>query len=86
MIKLALFILFLPLLSFVLQIFFGRRFEDKKGEWVSVGLQFVTLIMSLVMFGMMLSRNDPNFSIEVHQSWLDLGFFHSQKRHFLIQK
>jgi len=75
MIKLALFILFLPLLSFVLQIFFGRRFEDKKGEWVSVGIQFTTLIMSLAMFAMMISRNDPNFSIEIHQSWLDLGLF-----------
>lgn len=75
MINLALFILFLPLLSFVLQIFFGRRFEEKKGEWVSVGLQFVTLILSLVMFVMMLSRGDPNFSIELHQSWLDLGVF-----------
>lgn len=75
MIKLALFILFLPLLSFVLQIFFGRRFEDKKGEWVSVGLQFATLIMSLSMFIMMLSRHDPAFSLELHQTWLDLGVF-----------
>ena len=75
MIKLALFILFLPLLSFVLQIFFGRRFEDKKGEWVSVGIQFSTLIMSLVMLVMMLSKSDPNYSLELHQSWLDLGLF-----------
>jgi len=75
MIKLALFILFLPLLSFVLQIFFGRRFEDRKGEWVSVGLQFITLIMSLSLFVMMISRSNPDFSIEVHQSWLDLGLF-----------
>jgi len=75
MIKLALLILFLPLLSFVLQIFFGRRYEDKKGEWVSVGLVFTTLIMALVMLGLMLSKSDPGFSLEVHQSWLDLGVF-----------
>ena len=75
MINLALFILFLPLLSFALQIFFGKRFEEKKGEWVSVGIQFITLIMSLAMFVMMMSRHDPHFSLEVHQSWLDLGVF-----------
>jgi len=75
MIKLALFILFLPLFSFVFQIFSFRRFEEKKGEWVSVGIQFVTLILSLVMLGMMLSKSDPNFSLELHQSWLDLGLF-----------
>ncbi len=75
MIKLALLILFLPLLSFVLQIFFGRRYEEKKGEWVSVGIAFTTLIMALVMFGLMLSKSDPSFSLEVHQSWLDLGVF-----------
>ena len=75
MIKLALLILFLPLLSFVLQIFFGRRYEDKKGEWVSVGLVFTTLIMALVMLGLMLSKSDPGFSLEVQQSWLDLGVF-----------
>jgi len=75
MIKLALFILFLPLLSFVFQIFSFRRFEEKKGEWVSVGIQFVTLVLSLVMLGMMLSKSDPNFSLELHQSWLDLGLF-----------
>jgi len=75
MIKLALFILFLPLLSFALQIFFGRRFEDKKGEWVSIGIQFTTLILALIMFVMMLLKYDPNFSIEVQRPWLDLGLF-----------
>ena len=75
MIKLSLFILFLPLVSFVLQIFFGRRYEERKGEWVSVGIQFITLVMSLVMLGLMLSKYDPNYSLEVHQSWLDLGVF-----------
>ncbi len=75
MIKLALFILFLPLLSFVFQIFSFRRFEEQKGEWVSVGIQFTTLILSLIMLALMLSKSDPNFSLEVHQSWLDLGIF-----------
>ncbi len=45
----ALIILFLPLASFVLQIFFGRLIGPR-GVWLSVGALAVTLVLALSMF------------------------------------
>lgn len=75
MLNLAILILFLPLLSFVFQIFFGRRFEDKRGEWISVGIEFLTLLFALILFIIMLREYDPHWSREFTASWLDLGSF-----------
>ena len=75
MITLTSLILFLPLVSFVFQIFFGRKLEDKRGEWVSVGLQFLTLLFSLIVFIQMLVIRDPAFRREVSFTWLDLQVF-----------
>ena len=44
----ALIILFLPLASFALQIFFGRRIGPR-GVWISVAASFVTLILAVSM-------------------------------------
>ncbi len=75
MVNLAIFILFLPLASFVFQIFFGRRFEEKGGEWVSIGGQFLTLLFALILFIRMLLINDPDFSLQAGFTWLDLKVF-----------
>ena len=44
----SLFILFLPLAAFVIQIFFGKRLP-RQGDWVSVGAIIITLILSMLV-------------------------------------
>ncbi len=75
MINLAILILFLPLLSFAFQIFSGRRFEEKRGEWISVGIEFLTLLFALILFILMLTEYDTAFQKEARYNWLDLGSF-----------
>jgi len=61
----SLFILFLPLAAFVIQIFFGKRLP-RQGDWVSVGAIIITLILSIAMFVAMLLGNDPISSKKHH--------------------
>jgi len=70
----SLFILFLPLVAFVIQIFFGKRLP-RQGDWVSVGAITITLILSIAMFVAMLMGNDPAFKQEASFTWLDMGSF-----------
>ena len=70
----SLFILFLPLVAFVIQIFFGKRLP-RQGDWVSVGAITITLILSIAMFVAMLLGNDPAFKQEASFTWLDMGSF-----------
>ena len=67
MINYAITILILPLLSFIVQIFIGKRLP-RKGDWVSIGAVAITLCLSLSMFGVMLVKYDPDFSID--KSWI----------------
>ena len=73
----SLFILFLPLAAFVIQIFFGKRLP-RQGDWVSVGAIIITLILSIAMFVAMLLGNDPDFKQEASFTWLDMGAFSIQ--------
>ena len=57
----SLFILFLPLVAFVIQIFFGKRLP-RDGDWVSIGAISITLILAITMFVEMLVDYDPEFS------------------------
>ncbi len=75
MVNLTLIILVLPLVSFVFQIFFGKRLEKKRGEWISIGLVLITLLLSLIMFGQMLFDYQPDFRQEAGFNWIDLGNF-----------
>ena len=70
----SLLILFLPLVAFVIQIFFGKRLP-RQGDWVSVGAITITLILSIAMFVAMLMGNDPAFKQEASFTWLDMGSF-----------
>ena len=70
----SLFILFLPLAAFLIQIFYGRRLP-RQGDWVSVSAVGITLILSIAMFVAMLLDNDPEFRQEAGFTWLDMGSF-----------
>ncbi|MDP6628765.1 MAG: NADH-quinone oxidoreductase subunit L [Candidatus Marinimicrobia bacterium] len=70
----SLLILFLPLMAFTINIFFGKRLP-RQGDWVSVGAILITLILSLSLLINMFMNWDPNFSHEATMSWIDLGAF-----------
>ena len=70
----SLLILFLPLLAFVIQIFFGKRLP-REGDWVSIGAISITLILAITMFVKMLLVGDPEFKHEASFVWLDMGAF-----------
>ena len=70
----SLFILFLPLLAFVIQIFFGKRLP-REGDWVSIGAISITLILAITMFIKMHLSGDPELKYEASFVWLDMGAF-----------
>ena len=67
-------ILFLPLVAFVIQIFFGKHLY-REGDWVSISAISITLILSISMFVAMILDYDPNFKQEISFTWLDMGAF-----------
>ncbi len=73
-IQYSLFILFLPLLAFLIQIFFGKRLP-RQGDWVSISAIFTTLFFALIMFISMLTNYNPDFKQEASFVWLDMGEF-----------
>ena len=70
----SLYILFLPLAAFLVQIFFGKKLP-RQGDWVSIGAISVTLVLAVTMFISMISKYDPKFSEESSFTWLDMGEF-----------
>ena len=70
----SLFILFLPLAAFLIQIFYGKRLP-RQGDWVSISAIGITLVLSIAMFVAMLLDYDPNFRQEAGFTWLDMGSF-----------
>ena len=74
LINYALGILFLPLVSFTILIFVGKRLH-RQGDIVAIGTIVLTLILSLAMFGSMLLSHDPLFKHEASFTWMDLGDF-----------
>ena len=68
------FILFLPLLAFVIQIFFGRKLP-RQGDWISILAIFATLVLAMIMFINMILEYNPNFKSEASFTWLDMGAF-----------
>jgi len=81
-IKYSLAILFLPLIAFVVQIFFGKRLP-RQGDWISISAIITTLVLSIIMFVSMLMKYDPNFIQEDSFVWFDMGHF-SIKLGFLV--
>jgi len=70
----ALSILLMPLLSYVIIFFFGKKLP-RKGDWVGVGLLFATWIQALRIFVTFWRHGDPQFRVEGAVRWLDLGDF-----------
>jgi NADH-quinone oxidoreductase subunit L len=74
MILFPLLILFLPLLSFVIVIFFGKNLP-RQGDWVAVGSIVATFLLACYLFLQMLLNYDPDFSHGASFSWINLGEF-----------
>ena len=70
----SLFILFLPLVAFIIQIFFGKRLP-RQGDWVSIAAIVTTLVLSIIMFVSMLIEYNPDFKQEDSFTWLNMGEF-----------
>ncbi len=71
LIQLALYILFLPLLGFLVLIFFGKRLP-RHGDWLGTGILGVTLIFSLIiLFVKLFSYPAETFISQF--TWIDLG-------------
>ena len=58
-IKYSVYILFLPLLAFIIQIFVGKKLP-RQGDWVSILAIVSTLILSTIMFVKMLIEYNPD--------------------------
>jgi len=69
LIPLSLTILFLPLLSFVVLLFFGKRLP-RQGDWLATALLFVCLGLSFVVLVQKLSIEEP---ISFVFSWINFG-------------
>ena len=74
MITLPLLILFLPLLSFTILIFFGKKLP-RQGDWVAVGSIVATFFLALYLFIQMILEYDPGFRHGASFSWGDLDAF-----------
>ena len=74
MVTLPLLILFLPLASFIILIFFGRELP-RQGDWVAVGSIVTTFFFALYLFIQMILVYEPDFSHGASFSWIDLGAF-----------
>ena len=66
----ALIILFLPLASFVLQIFFGRRLGPR-AVWISVAALFTTLVLAAAMLATVALGTPMDHHPEVE--WFSIG-------------
>ena len=72
MINYGIAILLLPLLSFIIMIFVGKKLPNR-GDWLSIGSIAITLCLSLALFSMMLLKYDPYFKVEEIWTWFNLG-------------
>jgi len=70
----ALAILVLPLLSYAVTFFFGKKLP-RKGDFVGVGLMGIALLLSIRIFVAFWQIGDPAYRVEGAVTWLDLGGF-----------
>jgi NADH-quinone oxidoreductase subunit L len=64
LIKYSILILFLPLLAFIIQIFFGKKLP-RQGDWVSIFAIVTTLVLALIMFVNMIIEYNPNLRMKL---------------------
>ncbi len=73
LIQLSIVVLLLPLLSFVILIFFNRRLP-RRGDFVGVGILGTAFAISLYMFWTVIVQTyDPAFKLAWDFTWIDLG-------------
>ncbi|MCP4572560.1 MAG: NADH-quinone oxidoreductase subunit L [bacterium] len=70
----ALAILGLPLLSYVLTFFFGKKLP-RKGDWIGVGLMGLAELLAIRIFISFWKLGDPTHRVEGSFTWIDLGGF-----------
>jgi len=70
----ALSILGLPLLSYVLIFFFGKKLP-RQGDFIGVGLMGIALVQAVRIFITFWKIGDPSYRVEKAITWLDLGGF-----------
>jgi len=70
----ALAILLLPLLSYAILFFLGKKLP-RQGDWLGVGLLGITWLLALRIFAHFWGVNDPGYTVEASLRWIDLGRF-----------
>jgi len=70
----ALSILLLPLLSYAIIFFFGKKLP-RKGDWVGVSLLFLSWVQALRIFYTFWRTGDPQWRVEGSIPWLRVGDF-----------
>jgi len=70
----ALAILGLPLLSYVLIFFFGKRLP-RQGDFIGVGFMGIAELLAIRIFIAFWKIGDPSYRVEKAFTWLDLGGF-----------
>ena len=70
----ALAILLLPLLSYAILFFLGKKLP-RKGDWVGVTMLGITWVLALRIFVHFWGVNDPGHVVEASWRWIDLGRF-----------
>ncbi|MCF8383392.1 MAG: NADH-quinone oxidoreductase subunit L [Chlorobium sp.] len=73
LIQLSIAVLLLPLLSFVILIFFNKRLP-RRGDFLGVGILGTTFAISLYIFwSVVVQAYDPAFRVAWDFTWIDLG-------------
>ncbi len=70
----ALAILGLPLLSYVLIFFFGKKLP-RQGDFIGVGFMGIAQLLAIRIFIAFWKIGDPSYRVEKAFTWLDLGGF-----------
>jgi NADH-quinone oxidoreductase subunit L len=70
----ALAILVLPLASYVLTFFFGKKLP-RQGDFIGVGFMGVAWLLAIRIFLSFWKTGDPGFRVEQAFTWIDLGGF-----------
>jgi len=68
----AIIILLLPLLAFVIQIFFGKRLP-RQGGWLPTSAMFLAFLFAVPIFWQAIAAYDPQFKITASWDWIDFG-------------
>jgi NADH-quinone oxidoreductase subunit L len=71
----SLFILGLPLLSYVLTFFFGEKLP-RRGDFIGIGLVGISLALSIKIFVQFWGVGDPAFQIQHTWTWFTIDRFH----------